>query len=337
MKYPKNSLWLSDGEDVSYNNIEKKIGYTFNNRNLCRQAFICEGFANGNQIVGNNEILEFYGDAVIYLFASMYFLKDSSIIEELEVPFIHNIELKTLTELRSSHIRNDYLAECFLSLGLENYVISDKSKRNTKFYGDVMEALIGAVWLDSKFNAELMNTIITNLFSINKPDDNADLACLECVKHWHKVLYGKPIEIKKNNNKIVLDVTCGGNAKAYSCECDNPSLSMRKISFNAFKDMRRKLINLYYSDINLGNSLKTLKEMKKRKIISSLSEEIVNGCYGEWVSTICCDEFRCEYSNSSREKAINRNRANIIWLLLDDADIYTGEKFNGIVFYRTFV
>ena len=73
MEYPSNSVWGMNGEDACYSEIEEIIGYQFTNRKLCRQAFIRKDYSAYKNIEGNNEVLEFYGDAVVYLFMSMYF------------------------------------------------------------------------------------------------------------------------------------------------------------------------------------------------------------------------------------------------------------------------
>lgn len=335
--YPKNSVWLKDREDTCYKIIEEIICYQFNNKNLCRQAFIREGYANGNNISGNNEVLEFYGDAVIYLFSSMYFLKGAGVKQELEVPFVCNTGLRKLNSLRRDHVTNDFLAKCFVSMGLDKFIICQQAKHNNKFYGDMLEALIGAVWVDSGFDVEAMNKVVSAIFSKEKPDYTENLDSLKCLKHWHTILYGKPVNIKYDGNKCVIEAIFEGSVKSYSYSDGVLSSSIRKASFEAFRDMRRKLIRLFYHDFDSNNCSRMLKELRKRKIVYSFYEEIGKDNYGRWISTLYCDEFRSEYSNSSREKAINQNQNNILRLLFNDAGIYPAGECKGVVLYRTVI
>ena len=337
MEYPSNSVWGMNGVDACYSEIEEIIGYQFTNRKLCRQAFIRKDYSAYKNIEGNNEVLEFYGDAVVYLFMSMYFLKGSEVKSDLETPFVSDMTLYDLSSFRNAQISNDSLARSFLKLGLDKFVLSEKAKHNAKFYGDTAEALIGSVWVDSGYNAEALLNVVSSFITFKKVEDTIKLGCLECLKHWHKVLYGKQIKIKQDNNSCTIEAVLGGGPKSYHCAGNDATTSVRKASFDAYRDMRRKLIRLFYSNIQLDNQEKTLTAMYKKKIISGLNETSRQKNSQEWISVVHCDEFRMECDGKSESKARNRAYKEVLRLLLNDAGIYPAGECKGIVLYRTFV
>ena len=89
----------------------------------------------------NNERLEFLGDAVL----------DSIIAEHLFSNFPAKDE-GFLTQLRSKIVNRETLKRISLKLGVGNLVISKVSSDNHKaVYGDALEALIGAIYLDKGY------------------------------------------------------------------------------------------------------------------------------------------------------------------------------------------
>ncbi|MDE7225224.1 MAG: ribonuclease III, partial [Acetatifactor sp.] len=58
---------MKEGQDLSL--LEERIGYTFKNKDLLRQALTHSSYANERRInkIGNYERLEFLGDAVLEL------------------------------------------------------------------------------------------------------------------------------------------------------------------------------------------------------------------------------------------------------------------------------
>jgi ribonuclease-3 len=126
--------------------VEKKIDYSFNDKNLLVLAFIHRSFYNENRelVAGHNERLEFLGDSVLGLMVSDYLYK----------------HLPTEAEGELSHLRAHLVeaASCvryLQKLGLEPHVLLGKGEQMNAGKGretilaDLFEALIGAVYLDS--------------------------------------------------------------------------------------------------------------------------------------------------------------------------------------------
>lgn len=126
--------------------LEKKIGYCFRNQMLLKQALTHSSFSNEQKInrYPDYERLEFLGDAVLELVSSDYLFHESSHMSEGE-----------LTKRRSSIVCEPALAFCARQIGLEQFILLGKGEEATggrkrdSIVSDVMEAVIGAIYLDS--------------------------------------------------------------------------------------------------------------------------------------------------------------------------------------------
>lgn len=89
----------------------------------------------------NNERLEFLGDAIL----------DSVVAEHLYKTFPERDE-GFLTQLRSKIVNRETLKRISLKLGIGNLVVSKVANDNHKsVYGDALEAIIGAMYLDKGY------------------------------------------------------------------------------------------------------------------------------------------------------------------------------------------
>ena len=118
------------------------LNYTFQNPALLEQAL-----THASKDVGYSyERLEFLGDAVLELASSKFFFLNHPDMSEGE-----------MTKLRSSMVCEPALAFCARDLGLGEYLYLGKGEEATggrkrdSITSDVMEALIGAIYLDSGF------------------------------------------------------------------------------------------------------------------------------------------------------------------------------------------
>ena len=134
---------MREGQDLSL--LEERIGYTFKNKDLLRQALTHSSYANERRInkVGNYERLEFLGDAVLELVSSEFLYREHSQLSE-----------GNLTKLRASMVCEPALAFCARDIRLEEFILLGKGEENTggrkrdSITSDVMEAVIGAIYLD---------------------------------------------------------------------------------------------------------------------------------------------------------------------------------------------
>ena len=125
--------------------LEKRIGYRFENPNLLRQALMHTSFSNEHHLgkLENNERLEFLGDAVLELVSSDYLFHNYT-----------NYPEGKLTRLRASLVCEQTLALCAREIPLGDYLYLGKGEDATggrdrdSIVSDAMEAVIGAIFLD---------------------------------------------------------------------------------------------------------------------------------------------------------------------------------------------
>lgn len=125
--------------------LEEKIGYQYQNKALLQQALTHSSFANEQKINKGQdyERLEFLGDAVLELVSSEFLFKSNPDMPE-----------GRLTRLRSSMVCEPALAYCAKDLQLHQFIRLGKGEEQTggrrrdSIVSDVMEAVIGSLYLD---------------------------------------------------------------------------------------------------------------------------------------------------------------------------------------------
>lgn len=125
------------------NELEKRIGYTFQNKELLRTALTHSSYANEAHKGECNERLEFLGDAVLSIVVSEYIFNN----------FKHKKEGE-LTRLRASLVCEATLAVFARKLGLGEFLLFGRGEQHSGGAGrpsilaDGFEALIAAIFLD---------------------------------------------------------------------------------------------------------------------------------------------------------------------------------------------
>ena len=128
-----------------FKDLESKINYKFNSKELLKTCLTHKSF---NENV-NNEKLEFLGDRVLGLVISKNLLSKYPNEKEgiIDKKYANLVNKKTCAE-----IANTIGLKKFMLLG-SNYIKNDN--KHEKISGDCLEALIGAIFLDSSIkNAE---------------------------------------------------------------------------------------------------------------------------------------------------------------------------------------
>ncbi len=124
--------------------LRKIIGFRTFNLRIYEVAFIHRSASftlpDGQRI--NNERLEFLGDSVLDAILSDYLFEK---FPEANEGF--------MTKIRSRIVNRDILNQLAISMGLDKILVSNvNSSSSTKnLYGDALEALIGALFLDKGF------------------------------------------------------------------------------------------------------------------------------------------------------------------------------------------
>jgi ribonuclease-3 len=143
LKIRKNGNYITDRKKFR-SQLKKILDFRPGNISMYEVAFIHRSASfnlpEGKRI--NNERLEYLGDAVL----------DAMLSDFLFEKFPDASE-GFLTKIRSRIVNRDVLNNLALSMGLNNLLISNLGSSNStrNLYGDALEALIGAVFLDKGF------------------------------------------------------------------------------------------------------------------------------------------------------------------------------------------
>ena len=133
---------------MSLRDLEKKIGYRFQEFSLLEHAMRHSSFCNEQKMdkLQNNERMEFLGDAVLELVTSEFLYTKYPKMPEGEA-----------TRKRASMVCEQTLALCAKELELGSYLFLGKGEELTggrdraSVTSDALEALIGAIYLDGGF------------------------------------------------------------------------------------------------------------------------------------------------------------------------------------------
>ncbi|MEJ8787440.1 MULTISPECIES: ribonuclease III [Dorea] len=128
--------------------LEKKIGYTFQDLEILKQAMMHSSYINEKHLPKYkcNERLEFLGDAVLELVSSEFLFYEDKTRPEGE-----------LTKARASMVCEPALAFCAREIDLGQYLLLGKGedatggRKRESVTSDAMEALIGAIYIDGGF------------------------------------------------------------------------------------------------------------------------------------------------------------------------------------------
>jgi len=126
--------------------LEQKLGYTFSNKQLLKQALTHSSYANEMRILKTEdyERLEFLGDAVLQLVSSNFLFSKYPTMPEGQ-----------LSKLRASLVCEPALALAARRISLQDYFLLGKGEEATggrkkeSIACDVVESVIGAIYLDS--------------------------------------------------------------------------------------------------------------------------------------------------------------------------------------------
>lgn len=114
--------------------VDDKIGIKFKNRKLINEAL-----THPSKSKDNYQRLEFLGDSILDFLVGEFLFKNCDKNEG------------DLTVLRSHFVSEEYLAECFDKLQIENELFLGKSLQNKvtrAIKGDIFEAIVGAIYLE---------------------------------------------------------------------------------------------------------------------------------------------------------------------------------------------
>lgn len=139
--------------------LEKAIAYTFNDKQFLQTALTHKTYAfEAENPIEYNERLEFLGDSILNFIIAEAFYHTNAFFTEGE-----------LTRRRSFVVNNKILAKKAKQLHIGDYLLLGKGEqnqngnKNPSNLANVLEALIGAIYLDSNYET-VKKIILTHLF-----------------------------------------------------------------------------------------------------------------------------------------------------------------------------
>jgi ribonuclease III len=204
--------------------LEKKLGYCFNNHHLLEEALRHRSFVNEQPQDGirDNERLEFLGDAVLNLSIGHLLMEYHPSFKEGD---LSRIRASLVNETRLASIARDIELGLYIHLGKGEQQAHGHDKNS--ILADTLEALIAAVYLDGGFEIafslikKLFNSLLTSHFSQSKVTDYKS-QLQELVQTTHKTTpqYQTVREIGPDHDKTfiasvtIADIIAEGTGKS---------------------------------------------------------------------------------------------------------------------------
>ncbi len=191
-------LFSSDRKEF-YLFLKELIGFYPQNLKLYDLAFKHKSASildsQGNYV--NNERLEFLGDAVL-----------GSIIADFLYNRFPQEDEGFLTKTRSKLVNRAFLTNLTLKMGLDVFIDSKTASNIKKSHilGDVLEALIGAIYLDKDYKATKFFVIkkilsFVDLNEVEQSDSNYKSQLIEWSQKNKKEIDFETVEESKENSK----------------------------------------------------------------------------------------------------------------------------------------
>ena len=162
---------------------EKKINYKFNNQSLLIEALTHSSSSISSS--PNYERLEFLGDRVLGLILAEYFFK-----------LFPEVNEGCLNDYYQKYANQDFLAECAQNLNISDFIQTQKGDNlynNKSILSDVIESLIGAIYIDSNINEcrdfiekKILNMVSTSSSPLRHSKSLLQELCLKKYKELPK-------------------------------------------------------------------------------------------------------------------------------------------------------
>ena len=146
--------------EENFEKFEKKINYSFKNKDLLKCALTHKTYAFESNIpIEFNERLELLGDSILGFVVAEKLYKTNKYFSEGE-----------LTRRRASLVNNNFLSEKAKELDIGKYLLLGKGEikqngeKNPTNLANALEALIGSIYLDSDID-NVRKFVLNNIFS----------------------------------------------------------------------------------------------------------------------------------------------------------------------------
>lgn len=352
-------------EDIDY--VQSSINYYFKNLNLLEQAFTRKSYSVEHPEVQDNEVLEFYGDAVLDFFVTkMMYEKFSKIVGGSLVSEKNEDEL---TKLKSTIVSKESLAHCMYNFGFSQFLYVGKSDEKNEAWKsrsvneDLFEAIIGAVATDCNWDFSALEKVCQTMLQMETI--NNYLAVLVS-KMSRELGFGEPVYNPyqrqiQNMEDFMPDNLFNSRLGVDSFHTSrNPESRMHEYFigigekdikgtgegiFQAKLDADRKAyqflcqeaIKRKFQNIDYGNPVSMLHELFQKKVIMESLYEF-NEYHDEngnpiWNCKVILEGYETFSADSISKKQAKQEAALKLLKFIVDTKIDTSEKWEPPVFY----
>ena len=325
--------------------VREAAGYEFVNENLLRQAFTRRAFAVQYGLRGCSEELEFLGDSVLNMVVTREIANQLMEVDTAwpEAPFAatrKGYDEGVLSKIRSKFICKEYLSERAEKLGLDRFILYGSGEAPTESSReDMMEALIGAVAVDSGWNQEALDSVVDNLLCVQLtyPDRFLKATHYDLFNAWHQRHFGcmPSYEVYSLGAKGF-----GCAIRFYVPENDKGIQTSQRIDVNehtrseareeaafrayAFVRNHGLWVNLKDAGLvpSLENSINQLQELYQKKYLDEAPSYEFEHCQGdEWECDCVCGGVNGYGRGIGKTKAKKRAAYMVLIRLLQSAGI----------------
>ena len=156
--------------------IEKKLGYSFKDKSLLKQAFTRTSYCNeknyrGREAFSSNEVLEFFGDSVLSTAIISILLDENT--ERYEHGIKTELNEGDLSNIRSKLSDKRNLSRSTAELGLQKFLLLGEGDKNlgiseeASVMEDLFESIIGAVYIDCGMNIKTVIELVKRILDIS--------------------------------------------------------------------------------------------------------------------------------------------------------------------------
>lgn len=176
--------------------LEKRLGYTFNNKQLLKTALTHTSYANEHRCE-SYERLEFLGDSILSIIVSEYLYNKMKKNDEGD-----------LSRIRAQIVCEDSLASLSRKIGLGEFLLLGKgdeklgSRNRDSILSDIFEAVLAAVYLDS-------NIDVTRDYLIAIIKDTIEEAIVHSAHKDYKTTLQEVVAKKSHGKAKVMYKTVG--------------------------------------------------------------------------------------------------------------------------------
>ena len=277
--------------------VESKIGYTFRDKSILRQAFCRSSYGYECSHHFDNEELEFIGDSALGMIISRLLAKrlvkrEDGARSGIREAWIEGQEWTgfsmneaEMSEIKIALVRREALASAMDELGLARYLClgagdeANNVRSEPSVKEDLFEAIIGAVAFDCDWNAESLEAAVVKMLDpIKKIEtgfgDTRNYAGELCA--WYLNEYQKELEISAfdNGDSFFCEVSLGENMRSKRIEAEAQTeqgairlAAKRACEFiESVKTLRERIIKAV-GEPNINDATMQLNNLINKKII----------------------------------------------------------------------